>query len=134
MSGDSILDRYLNEPPRPTKRAAAPPSTEVVEASERYVAMLDCVLGNGNRVALPYAMLLRAEFDPSKGITLRYSTEDVEIAGYRLEPVYRAIVQHRAREIKETSRQSGFESEQEGSGPVITAIRCRPASELAAVS
>lgn len=130
MSGDSILTKYLEPPPDAKRRQPRSEGAEAasVNASEIYVSMLDLVFPDGRHVALPYATLVKAEFDPSKGIALRFSTDDVTIEGYRLEPLYRAILQHRAREVKATGRTGEFEKEKDGSGPVVTVIRCEAAS------
>lgn len=126
MNGD-LISQFLGTPPEPSprpRRAAASEDTSGI--SESYVSMLDLVLVAGQRVALPYSTLLKVEFDPTKGIALHFSTDEVTITGYRLEALYRAIVQHRAREVKELGHKGEFEKE--GSGPVITEIRCQPAS------
>jgi len=132
VSGDSVLAKYLEPPPdakrRQTRSEGADAGEGASGVSETYVSMLDLVFGDGRHVGLPYATLVKAEFDPSKGITLRFSTDDVTIEGYRLEPLYKAILQHRAREVKATGRAGEFEKEKNGSGPVVTMIRCEAAS------
>jgi hypothetical protein len=126
MSGD-LISQFLGSPPDPPPRQRrATASDDASGISESYVSMLDLVLVAGQRIALPYSTLLKVEFDPTKGIALHFSTDEVTISGYRLEALYRAIVQHRAREIKESGSKGEFEKE--GSGPVITEIRCQPAS------
>lgn len=106
---------------------ATPPGGENGEefrgyaASETGVAMLDLVFKSGQRVALPYATLIKAEFDPGKGITLHFAAETVEIGGRRLDDLYRAIIQHRAREVIEGDEDKGFDTG--GKAAAVTAIR-----------
>lgn len=132
MGDESVLARYrVDDSAKSRRRGHADERSEGREGaslSERYVPMLDLVLADGRRVGLPYAMLVRAEFDPSKGITLRFSTDDVVIEGYRLKPVYKAILQHRARTIRAKGNAGEFEKDKAGSEPVITRVRCEPAS------
>ena len=127
MSGEgSIAAKYLSNPAtRERRREDEAGSTQGI--GERYVAMLDLVLEDGRRIGLPYAMLLRAEFDPDKGIALRFTSDDVTIAGYRLGELYRAILQHRAREVVECGRRAEFEKA-DGTGPVVNSITIRPAA------
>ncbi|MEQ9617074.1 MAG: hypothetical protein RLN60_03470 [Phycisphaerales bacterium] len=131
MSGESIVDKYLPKQPRRSgndRDDGNAPASEIRETfrdGEMYVAMLDLVLKGGNRVAMPYSTLLKAEFDPSSGITLRYSTDDVTIQGSRLDQLYKAILQHRAREVVV----SGGRIVPAGDGgPVVTAITVTPVS------
>lgn len=93
-------------------------------AAEGFVAMLDLQLATGDRVALPYATLLKAAFNPSEGIKLTYSTDDVVISGRRLEPLYKAITQHRARIIKSVGSAGEFETTTDQ--PVVTSIEILP--------
>ena len=93
-------------------------------AAEGFVAMLDLQLATGDRVAFPYATLLKAVFNPSDGIKLTYSTEDVMIEGRRLEPIYKAISQHRARFVKSVGAVGEFEAA--GEIPVVTSIAVLP--------
>jgi len=96
-----------------------------------HVAMLDLELPGGNRVAFPYATLMRIEFDPSDGILLRFATDDVRIEGRRLEELYRGLTQHRVPRVKATGSEhpvAGVDSNVDG-GPVVTGIRWGPAAE-----
>ena len=131
MSGESIVDKYMPKQPRRSGNDAGDDNTSATEIretfrdGEMYVAMLDLVLKGGNRVAMPYSTLLKAEFDPSNGITLRYSTDDVKIQGSRLDQLYKAILQHRAREVVVSG---GRIVPVGGDGPVVTAITVTPVS------
>ena len=125
MSGNGFLNRYLspqsdNGEQRGTHRDPG------VDAAEGYVAMLDLEFSDGNRSALPYSMLMKAEYDPSVGITLRYSTEDVVITGQRLEALYKSIIQHRERRVSAAGNAGRFDPAG-NSGGVVTAITCTTA-------
>ena len=146
MSGESILDRHRREARE--KSAPGAPGSESSNArgnasgdthgeadqrglavSEAFVSMLDFVLPTGRRVALPYATLLKAECDGSSQITLAYSTDTVTITGRRLDPLYKAIVQHRAREVKVSinAEKSGpFEKEIGGDEVVVASVTITP--------
>ncbi len=118
MSGESILDRHRREAREKSAPGAsgAPGSgdgrgnadgdtgddvdSRGLSVSDAFVSMLDFVFADGRRVALPYATLLKAECDGSASVTLTYSTDTVIITGRRLDTLYKAIVQHRAREVK----------------------------------
>lgn len=137
MSGESILDRHRREAREKSAPGAPGPGSgnasgdthgdadqRGLAVSEAFVSMLDFVLPTGRRVALPYATLLKAECDGSSQIMLAYSTDTVTITGRRLDPLYKAIVQHRAREVKVSinAEKSGpFESGTGGSDEVVVA-------------
>lgn len=126
MSDDSIVNKYLRQ-----QQPSSPVARGPVETSEAYVPMLDLVLGNGNRVALPYAMLMKVAFDPSRGITLQFASDNVTVTGFRLEAVYRGLVQHRVRELVASPARPEFiahgHEREAGTEPVISGIRCEPA-------
>lgn len=118
MSGDEILNRYLR--PHAGENGARGP----LRPAEAHVAMVDLHLGDGRRVALPYATLLKIEFDPSTGITLQFATDVVTVSGRRLEPLYKGLLQHRVQEVAPAVR-GEFEAE----GPAVTGITCRPTDD-----
>lgn len=79
--------------------------------------MLELRLKDGRIVALSYALLDRATFDPSDGIRLQFSDQEVHLSGRALNQpspaglsVFSAIVRHRASWIRESSRADAFES------------------------
>jgi hypothetical protein len=114
----SILDEFLTEKPgaadgdRRDGQDGKSPSE-----FERYVAMLDVELAGGNRLALPYAALLRITFDPSAGIELHYPEDKVRIEGRRLGDLYRALRQHRLASVR-----AGEAFDGKAGDPVITAV------------
>jgi hypothetical protein len=114
VNGESILDKHLREQRERTPGASAPGDASGntsgnaagdghdagLSVSEAFVSMLDFAFADGRRVALPYATLLKAECHGAASVTLTYSTDTVVITGRRLDTLYKAIVQHRAREVK----------------------------------
>lgn len=119
MSGNPILDQYLGSRAERTQET----DNGVYVAVESYVGMLDVQLGNGNRVALPYATLLKVTLDPSSGMTLHYPNEEITLRGRRLEALYKAIAQHRVTTVRESG--SRHDLIDEGTGPAVTQIVCR---------
>ncbi|MBX9580311.1 MAG: hypothetical protein K2X87_08395 [Gemmataceae bacterium] len=82
--------------------------------------MLEFRRKTGSSLALGYAWLARAEYDPAAGITLRYPDGYVTRLGRNLYPVYAAILRHRARWVWEADRPSTALA---GDGePVVEAI------------
>ncbi len=128
MSGEPFLDQYFNESPLERRSRDDASTAKRSGVAEGYVAAIDLHLADGSRVALPYATLLRTTFDSSKGVTLEYSTDTVTITGYRLESIYKAIAHHRLAELKAAGETEAMFSKKDG-GPVVTAIRRRPADE-----
>jgi hypothetical protein len=79
-------------------------------ARERAL-MLEFRLKDGRALALSYALLDQASFDPSDGIRLKFSGQEIRLAGRLLNersgpsaPLFDAIVRHRVTWIKESSR------------------------------
>ena len=125
VTGDSFLDRYFAESAR--REAGSERATRRREpaVAEAYVATLDLRLKDGKRIALPYSTLLKSSFDPSKGITLEYSTDTVTIQGRNLQAVYKAIAQHRLSALRESGERAAAFAHDDG--PVITVIRIESA-------
>lgn len=123
---------FLRAAERELNAAAAAPADgsshdAYASAEGSYVPMLDLVQADGRRMAFAYATLLKAEFDASKAIVLHFAAERVTIEGHRLAALYRAIIQHRAREVVATGeRATLFLTNAPTSEPVVTAIRCEP--------
>ncbi|MEN1706035.1 MAG: hypothetical protein AAGJ54_11055 [Planctomycetota bacterium] len=124
VSGEDYIDRYLG---KPSKSKRAEDEGGPFDASEAFVSMLDLELANGNRVALPYATLLKIEFDPSSSIRMQFSTDEVLIEGRRLEELYRGIMQHRVRTVAGDGPRSLFDPRADQQQAVITSIRVTPA-------
>ncbi len=80
----------------------------VLRGVRERAIMLEFRQKDGNVHAFPYGWLTRATFDPSEGITLRFGSETVKIAGQNLATPIRpnmtlfdAIVRHRVPYIQE---------------------------------
>lgn len=129
----SIADSYLNpRPPKPTGASgeshATPAQPEEGDASilDRPVSMVGFTLADGTHVAYPYATLLKARFDPERGIVLSFTTDEVIIEGSGLKAIYTALTQHRVRAVGITAGERGLGPPQPADSPaevLITAIR-----------
>jgi len=86
--------------------------------------MLDLEFADGSHKAYPYATLLQASYDPSAGITLSFAAEEVVISGHGLGELYKGITQQRVPRVK---AEGSHPLAEQGSGPVVTGIRCGPA-------
>lgn len=96
--------------------------------------MLEFKLRTGTSVALGYAWLQRAQFDPSKGISLQFTPGTVLILGRRLDKLFNGIVQHRARWVWEADRPTAQlvpEAEPLVSGIVLPVDALEPLDEPA---
>ncbi|MEM9167049.1 MAG: hypothetical protein AAGB48_08485 [Planctomycetota bacterium] len=122
----SLLDRYTQPRALAPSREARPDGSLVTET---YAVMLDLVLRNGNHYALPYATLLRALYNPSTGIRLVFSTDDVHIEGRNLGELHRGITQHRVQRIVVEGSDASVAWSEGGDEPkesVVTAIAVTP--------
>lgn len=70
----------------------------------QLAAMLELRWLNGNSVALHYAWLTKAVYNPSEGITLFFAGHEVRIQGRNLQPLYASLVVHAVRWILEVDR------------------------------
>jgi len=117
------LDKYMPTPRRTEDgRRDTEPAGNVLPT---LATMLDLEFADGSHKAYPYTTLIQASFDPSAGITLSFAAEDVVISGHGLGELYKGITQQRVPRI--TVGRSHPLAGQE-SGPVVTGIRCGPAS------
>jgi hypothetical protein len=64
---------------------------------------------------------MKATLDPSNGIVLHYPSEQVLLQGRRLEPLYKAITQHRVSSVRASGTRGDFGND--GAEPVVTEIR-----------
>lgn len=60
-------------------------------------------LANGNHAAFSVQYLISIRFDPSEGIRLYFTTNEVLVTGFRLWPLYVALIEHRVARVKEAS-------------------------------
>ncbi len=116
---DSVLSRYASairaEPGRQGRDEELVDQTDDLGAfgwlrgpRERAV-MLELRKRDGNSIALSYALLERAEFDPSIGITLFFMGQGIVIRGRNLNQevrpsvrLYEGILRHRVTWLRET--------------------------------
>jgi hypothetical protein len=125
----NLLDRHL------PSRSVLPPRDGEEETPDDLGAfgwlrgvrdramMLELRRKDGSVVALAYAWLERAEFDPSHGITLKFGADKVKITGRNLNAearsnirLFAGIVRHRVPWIQEADRPAAMEA---GKGAVV---------------
>ena len=99
----------------PVNAAQNEPATAYSPAIE-----LDLVLRNGDHWGFPYSYKPAMHFDRSEGITIYYSSHKVTIKGRNLLPIYKALVAHNAREIREQDTEFDDLPER---ATVVTSIR-----------
>jgi len=87
---DSVLHQLTE------RLARATPESDATETIEDHVAFgwsrgvkernyyIEFRKSNGSITALPYMMLERVDFDPSEGITLKFTTQTVRLIGRNL--------------------------------------------------
>lgn len=133
---DKGLARFTDRFSVAPEPAAAQPDAESEEVSagafgylrgvRDRALMLELRFKDGSVIALSYAMLDRASFDPSDGIRLRFPGQEVLIAGQHLNEgrgvgLFDAIVRHRAVWIREASRADLLDTRR--AGAIVEAIR-----------
>ena len=115
---DETLTRFLDRfapPPEESAVEEAEPETDAgafgyLRGVRDRALMLELRLRDGNVVALSYALLDRADFDPSDGIRLRFAGQEVVIRGRRLQDpiggvrLFDMVCRHRATWLREGSR------------------------------
>lgn len=74
----------------------------VLSADRAQKAMCEFRSKTGNAVALAYSYLVKAEFDPSRGIELDFSAHVVKLSGRNLAPVFSGLVAQRVAVVTET--------------------------------
>jgi hypothetical protein len=88
--------------PSPEAAAEAGPDPfSVLSADRMQKVMCEFRLRGGNAVALAYSYLVKAEFDPSNGIDLDFSSHQVRLTGNNLAPVFAAVVSQRVAVVTE---------------------------------
>jgi hypothetical protein len=116
---DSVLDRFTRHLPKPTEltqRVSDSDSDELddygtfgwLRGVRERVPMLELRKANGDIRALGYAWLHQAEFDPSVGILLSFSTLQVRLRGRLLNAevrpgvrLFQGILRHKVPYIQE---------------------------------
>ncbi len=82
--------------------------------------MIDLILRDGNRHSLPYARLDEMQFNPSKGIVLRFSDYVVTLQGQRLGEGYQQLLAHRVVFVAEAGRAAQLALDAQA--PVVTTL------------
>lgn len=137
---DNVLSRFA---PRLAASAATAAEAADLDGEEDRLAfgylrgvkerslMLEARLKDGRIVALSYALLDRATFDPDGSIALRFTGQEVRIRGLRLnEPaanglrLFDLILRHRLVWVREASRADAFQ--RPASEPLIESIELKP--------
>lgn len=107
------LEQYLR--PAAKKSSRSPATSRAI--------MLDVHAGPHERHAFPYSLMRKASFLGGRRIVIEYMPEKVSIEGMGLEPLYRAILQHRARSVRVNADARGFgPAMTDSTEPVITRI------------
>lgn len=66
-----------------------------------YPLTLDVRLKTDDRYGFPYSYLIWKHYNPSEGITLRFSSYTVFVKGRNLKELYEALLNHRVEYIQE---------------------------------
>jgi len=106
----SIVDQYFN-PKQPTPpnvgggnvQDSLPADDANASMLERPVSMVGFVLPDGTQAAYPYATLLRIIMDRDRGIVLSFTADEMIVEGSGLEPLYKALTQHRVSRVEITA-------------------------------
>ncbi|MBI1349442.1 hypothetical protein GC163_24515 [bacterium] len=129
MSDDrqKLVERYAQRSTKASTTVAAEAvnyqAASPVSANRPPEPMLELRLKAGDAIALSYALLITAGFNPSQGITLEFTTHKVLLRGRNLRSIYRAIVDHRLAYLQEFPRPLDDQPE---TAVVVTTIQCSP--------
>lgn len=83
---ESILAKYVDSEPVP---------------SQRGIRCLNLVTKDGNSFAISYNHFLWANYNPSLGLQVHFSTHTITIVGRNLGPLYEAVVRFELSEVVE---------------------------------
>jgi hypothetical protein len=97
----------------------------ILSADRMRKVMVEFRLLAGNAKALAYSYLVRADFNPSEGITLDFTGYDVTITGRNLRPVFEGLVAQRIAVVREMDELQA-EAEQPSDATVVTSIEIKP--------
>ncbi len=117
------LDHYLRPTVKKSPRSGA---------TSRAI-MLDVHASANERHGFPYSLIKKVSFLQGRRIVIECMPEKVSIEGIGLEPLYRALMQHRVRSVRVNHDARGFAAvTTDSSEPVITRITIdQPDSESA---
>ncbi len=105
---DSLIDKYRGKSVAPAPR---PESKDLGFTSEPSTSlrMIDLVLKNGDRTALPYAYLVQTRLRGGASIELTFTESVVTITGRGMAVLYKHLLAQTASCIGETA--SGFDDD-----------------------
>ncbi len=130
---DSLIDQYTKRP----GLTADTPEESADSADDRgcfgwlrgirdRAVMLELRRKDGHTLALGYAWLECAEYEPDQGITLHFSGRTVKITGSGLNnesrPLFEGITRHRVPWIRESDRAEIMKAGDKGT--MVEAIEC----------
>lgn len=120
MSGN-VVDRFLRPP-------SAGPKAETKELgfgaeAGRSPRMIDFVLKNGDRKALPYAYLVRADLTGGEALEVTFTECVVRIRGRNLGPLYQHVIAQSAQRVEESG--TGFDDDRQQSWVEAIAVEPR---------
>jgi len=123
---DSILEKYTGRRPVETNPQNGSPDEEGLDNLGAFgllrgirdrAIMLEFRKKDGNALALAYAWLESAEFDPSEGITLQFGSRKIRLIGRNLNLVgpsgiglFTAITRHRASWVQEADEPMSWQA------------------------
>lgn len=122
MSDETLLERYIGNQ---GARASEQPEADCADCRafgwlrgvRDFARMLELRRRDGNIVAVDYARLERAEFNPSEGITLTVGGQTIRIRGRNLNAevrpsvrLFEGITRHRVSFIREADRSAGLQA------------------------
>lgn len=103
--GVDLLAKYLGDASESSiEPNQAGPCFTLAPKPPRYLVF---EYDEGCRTALAYAQLQAVTFEPNKGITLRFGTTTVTIAGLRLKPAFQSFMDHLVRRCAEGNERAG---------------------------
>lgn len=112
-----VLDKYFKQPEKPVEafddELESYQAYGVLRVGGRQALMLDVRHYNGNRWGFSYAYLMGVEFNPSEGITLRFTSATVTLTGWKLHPVYDGLLRHAVTYVQEGNRRTDQPGEAE---------------------
>lgn len=122
MSDETLLERYIGGR---DARVSEQPDSDCgdcrafgwLRGVRDFARMLELRRRDGNIVAVDYARLERAEFNPSEGITLTIGGQTIRIRGRNLNAevrpsvrLFEGITRHRVSFIREADRSAGLQA------------------------
>lgn len=127
---DSLLNKYIQRSPSDANENSQLADLEPLEDLGSFgwlrgvrdrAVMLELRKKDGNILAVGYAWLDKAEFDPSTGITLHIGSQTIKLRGRHLNTeirphvrLFQGITRHRVPWIQEADEPTAMESQGQG--------------------